>query len=703
MLFLPFVSVDAAEPVFLYYLTEEEVGDAIAQLEEEDDSYSEILIYDQQQLEKPNSTVVNIAMLPPNKSFNAVWGVSPNITRVLRSKKVDTQGTNLTWGLNNGYEEEVLKLYLDANGGMKMRPVPMDGNCFYHAIRRSIKCPANYSNQFLRRQLTYWMCLHAEEVFPLIKDMLLYAYGHVSEEHEGPYSFIQYLRAQMREGEEGDDISLFCISLMWQLRLTVVVAGDFPYQILIRHKDPLPKVDLCMVFTGGKHYIASCLVSEGNFTDVDGQEVTVMADTVVPVLENRISSYYDPLRDYVDPSPVAFLLYSPKYVHDLPIPGEGYTRVDSKGKVSVRVPKKAQKSSSEDSLLEAVSRGADFDPSSTRDTTSVGTSEKDVEAPRMSSRSRSQNIVPVGSKKRKVTASAVGSEKQAELLKRRRGSPTSTPEEIIEVDSEEEGVMLHPVPSGSSLPPPIKPKSKKGTKDDPRLPSMESGSATTALTSAASSSGTNFVTAAQLEESLKTFRDSSAAQLEASLLRFRDSFNLPGSSTSSPRVSASGSSPVVWPMPQEGAKRCTVCMVECRSYRALQLHMEIHTGEGTRTCAKCKKSFSNMPAFRDHHQVCVLGKKIHQCPACLKYFSSQRNLTVHSTAYHGPPESAEECRCPHCAIVYKRKRLMQSHKTSCSLRPDAVRYTCIECGKSYARNRDMLSHLRKEHPEYKPQ
>ena len=217
-------------------VSHEEVKRALCHLEEEIDEYSLILMMDEKTSfpKMPPCPVVG-AQLPPCPDFKACWGNPGDIGRINRGGMHDKQGTCLSFGLESKYELEVLEKYLAANGEYNLRPVPMDGNCMFHCIRRSTLCPANYSSELLKRQIVLWMILNHALVYPVIKPMLLGLYGHESSDHKGPYSFIGYLEGLLWPNVEGDVILLWCISVMWQMRITLINSGMQPYQVTIRH------------------------------------------------------------------------------------------------------------------------------------------------------------------------------------------------------------------------------------------------------------------------------------------------------------------------------------------------------------------------------------------------------------------------------------------------------------------------------------
>ena len=65
----------------------------------------------------------------------------------------------------------------------------------------------------------------------------------------------------MLEGSSwGDESMLTCISMMWQITITVVFAEELS-QYKIRHQRKLEDADLVLIFAGDSHYLGACKCS----------------------------------------------------------------------------------------------------------------------------------------------------------------------------------------------------------------------------------------------------------------------------------------------------------------------------------------------------------------------------------------------------------------------------------------------------------
>ena len=117
---------------------------------------------------------------------------------------------------------------------------------------------------------------HVQFLFPLIAVHIQGNYGHIKisqaeyntkmadgsitqqekEDFEtpGPFSLVTYLQAMLKGDFYADEITLIVISMMWQVRVTVL-NGETLHQIKIMHKNRLEKVDLAVAHCSGNHYL----------------------------------------------------------------------------------------------------------------------------------------------------------------------------------------------------------------------------------------------------------------------------------------------------------------------------------------------------------------------------------------------------------------------------------------------------------------
>ena len=76
------------------------------------------------------------------------------------------------------------------------------------------------------------------------------------QELPGPFSYLGYLKYQLKEGSWGDEIIVAAMSMMWQIPVTIVYAETLT-EHRIRHNRLIGKVDMVVVFCGGCHYVGA--------------------------------------------------------------------------------------------------------------------------------------------------------------------------------------------------------------------------------------------------------------------------------------------------------------------------------------------------------------------------------------------------------------------------------------------------------------
>ena len=70
----------------------------------------------------------------------------------------------------------------------------------------------------------------------------------------GPFSYLGYMQALLKDGFWGDELCLALISTMWQISITVVKRETF-HQIKFRHSESLNNTNLVLVHCQGRHYV----------------------------------------------------------------------------------------------------------------------------------------------------------------------------------------------------------------------------------------------------------------------------------------------------------------------------------------------------------------------------------------------------------------------------------------------------------------
>ena len=142
------------------------------------------------------------------------------------------------------------------------------------SVRRCAAIQYEYTNFHLRRQIVMFMCNLVEYLHPMLHVHIKGNYGDARltkaqyrkdrdgtltpEERRdfnepGPFSLVTYLEAFLDKGFYGDKITLVLMSIMWQIRITVLQA-ETQIQTKIRHSNTLALTDMVLVRTSRLHY-----------------------------------------------------------------------------------------------------------------------------------------------------------------------------------------------------------------------------------------------------------------------------------------------------------------------------------------------------------------------------------------------------------------------------------------------------------------
>lgn len=180
-------------------------------------------------------------------------------------------------GCNTPDQFSSLLEYLKINGGWFPFQVQSRGACLYAAFRRGLDCPKEYTNSHLRRQLVMEMIRYKEFFLPHLTGAIGGGYGgklsaeeYARREKEGlltdatrqayrepgPFSFVSYLEHMLQRTSWGDEITLVVLSMVFQLRLTVVTVPSL-HGDPIRHTNSLEKSDIVLLRAGRNHYLSA--------------------------------------------------------------------------------------------------------------------------------------------------------------------------------------------------------------------------------------------------------------------------------------------------------------------------------------------------------------------------------------------------------------------------------------------------------------
>ena len=152
----------------------------------------------------------------------------------------------------------------------------MQGACMFHAIRKGMECPREFTNTHLRRMVLLFIIENFDMLWPLLHVRILSNFGHIRMPEEefqqrladgtlsdhdravhdepGPFSVHGYLSQLLKPGFYGEELCLLIISMMWKVRITILHAETLR-SIKVRHMNVALKADFVLVHCSGSHYI----------------------------------------------------------------------------------------------------------------------------------------------------------------------------------------------------------------------------------------------------------------------------------------------------------------------------------------------------------------------------------------------------------------------------------------------------------------
>ena len=159
------------------------------------------------------------------------------------------------------------------NGGFIHRITQMRSACMFHALRKGMKFPREFTDTHLRRMVVLFIIENFEMLWPLLHVSEMNNLGHIRMPEEefqsklaagtltdqeralhdelGPCSVYGYLNQLLQPGFYGDELCLLVISMM---HITILHAETLR-AIKVRHMNQALKVDFILVHCGGSHYI----------------------------------------------------------------------------------------------------------------------------------------------------------------------------------------------------------------------------------------------------------------------------------------------------------------------------------------------------------------------------------------------------------------------------------------------------------------
>ena len=166
--------------------------------------------------------------------------------------------------------------YGEINGGFVPPTTQQKGACLFHAFRKSIICPKEFTNTHLHRMVVSFMCQNLDFLYPMLRVSISGNYGHIRlsrtqyedvrdrnlltaqlrEEYlePGPFSIITYMENLLKPNFYEDEIVLRILSMIFQVRISVLNSTTF-IPIKIRHINKALKADVVLVHVDRHHYI----------------------------------------------------------------------------------------------------------------------------------------------------------------------------------------------------------------------------------------------------------------------------------------------------------------------------------------------------------------------------------------------------------------------------------------------------------------
>ena len=203
---------------------------------------------------------------------------NPDIKMPPLYSKQTYKGAAPLYSLSNASQLSRLTEYLVDNAGLNIAHTPKDGDCLYHSCRVAMDLPQEYVPQIMKRQIIVFMAQNAKVCSEIFNPTIQGIYGEPRmdpEQYEslkkakaltpkqierqelpGPFSYLGYLKHQLKQGTWGDEIMVTAMSMMWQITVTILYAETLT-EHRIRHDRLIGKVDMVVVFCGGCHYIGA--------------------------------------------------------------------------------------------------------------------------------------------------------------------------------------------------------------------------------------------------------------------------------------------------------------------------------------------------------------------------------------------------------------------------------------------------------------
>ncbi|XP_045074372.1 zinc finger protein 883-like [Coregonus clupeaformis] len=144
---------------------------------------------------------------------------------------------------------------------------------------------------------------------------------------------------------------------------------------------------------------------------------------------------------------------------------------------------------------------------------------------------------------------------------------------------------------------------------------------------------------------------------------------------------------------------CSRCDKRFPDMEKLRSHLPVHTGDLALHCSDCGKCFLNKTKF-ERHQRTHTGSVLYLCTDCGEGFTNMQQLEGHQRMHTGE----KPYHCTDCGKSFALEKTFKCHKQAHKFKLSGERaaYPCLECGNTFSRSCDVMTHVRRVHNKERP-